>query len=305
MANTPILPARVAKDFVLAKCDYFVDIQLWPIETQINPSRWLDNFRSSEMDHAVHLLNAFTYYSGVLVKELFKAAFQSISRNVVPLTVPYIQGESTWRQFRRSALVTYVTGETPHDADSGHLFARLARQELRIPESNIKSPADVLATLLTDGARPVVFVDDFVGSGDQFITTWHREVQLPNGETTSFARVSGLRGTRFFYCPLVCTEYGRGAIQSSCGMVALYPAHVLCERYSAFSENSIVWPERLRSTAEEFVVTSSSRAGIGEDECRGYRRVGLTLAFEHCVPDATLPLFYTENNGWHPLVRRT
>ena len=300
-----ISPARVAKDFVLAKCDYFVDIQLWPIESRINPSRWLENFEPSEMDHAVHLLSAFTYYSGTLVKELFKAAFQSISRTVVPITVPYIQGESRWKQFRRSALVTYVTGEAPHDADSGKFFARLARQELRIPEPNIMSPADVLATLLTDGPRPVVFVDDFVGSGDQFITTWDREVGLPNGETTSFARVSGLRGTQFFYCPLVCTECGRTAVQSSCAAVVLCPAHVLSERYSAFSEDSIVWPERLRSTAKEFLVTASSRAGISESQCGGYRGLGLSLAFEHGVPDATLPLFYTEGNGWHPLVRRT
>ena len=105
MANTPISPARVAKDYVLAKCDYFVDIQLWPIETRINPSRWLENFEPSEMDHAVHLLSAFTYYSGTLVKELFKAAFQSISRTVVPKHVPYIQGKAKWKQFRSNVLV--------------------------------------------------------------------------------------------------------------------------------------------------------------------------------------------------------
>lgn len=305
MADTLISPARVAKDSVLAKCDYFVDIQLWPIESRMNPMRWLENFEQSEMDHAVHLLSAFTYYSGTLVKELFKAAFQSISRIVVPTDVPYIKGEAMWQQFGQHALVTFVTGETPHETDSGRLFARLARQELGVPEVNIRNPTEVLTALLAEGPRPVVFVDDFVGSGDQFITTWHREMQLASGETTSFERVSGLRGSEFYYCPLVCTELGRTAIQNGCAAVRVCPAQVLFERYSALSSDSIVWPERLRPTAKEFIVTASNRAGISESQCGGYRGLGLTLAFEHSVPDATLPLFYKEDNGWHPLVRKT
>lgn len=54
----PITPAVVKKEFVLAKCKYFVDVHLWQIRNSIDPERWLSNFESSETDHAVHLLNS-------------------------------------------------------------------------------------------------------------------------------------------------------------------------------------------------------------------------------------------------------
>ncbi len=37
----------------------------------------------------------------------------------------------------------------------------------------------------------------------------------------------------------------------------------------------------------------------------GYHERGLLLAFEHSVPDATLPIFWSSGkNGWTPLVER-
>jgi hypothetical protein len=54
--SDPIKPVKVTKDFVLAKCNYFVDVQLWPIHSEMDPERWLSNFKPEEMDHAVQLL---------------------------------------------------------------------------------------------------------------------------------------------------------------------------------------------------------------------------------------------------------
>lgn len=301
----PILPAKVPKDFVLSKCEYFVNVQLWPIETRLNPKGWLENFTNDEMDHAVHLLNAFAYFSSHLVTELLRAAFQGLSKFYVSASASYAQNEAAWSHFRKSLLITYVTGETPNATDSGLLFARLARQHLAIEEERIVSPEIALAELLTNGPRPIVFVDDFVGSGQQFVKTWHREVVLPNGQRTSFDRVSRIRGTSFFYCPLICAHLGQRTIEHACKAVRLVPAHFLSEQYSALSQASLVWPERLQPTSEAFLEKASKRAGVPDEEWRGYCDLGLAVAFEHCVPDATLPLFYFEQNGWRPLIKRT
>jgi hypothetical protein len=45
--------------------------------------------------------------------------------------------------------------------------------------------------------------------------------------------------------------------------------------------------------------------GAVVNDWQGFHKLGLALAFQHCVPDATLPLFYWEHNEWHPLIRRT
>lgn len=124
-------------------------------------------------------------------------------------------------------MVTRVTGEVPNDTDSGYMFARMARQQLGLDERQIMSNREALETLLREGPRPVVFVNDFVGSGDQFISTWEREYELTGGTTASFQRLSEVRGGFFCYCPVFVAETGRDAIRRECQSVLLSPAHFL------------------------------------------------------------------------------
>src|SRR6185295_14995832 len=60
----------------------------------------------------------------------------------------------------------------PNRTDSGNLLCRKARQVLRIPEDRIVDPEEAMAKAATGGT--VVFLDDFIGSGDQFVYTWER-----------------------------------------------------------------------------------------------------------------------------------
>ena len=59
--------------------------------------------------------------------------------------------------------------------------------------------------------------------------------------------------------------------------------------------------------AHEFLFEASRRAGIVDElgsNWAGFENLALPLAFFHCVPDATLPLYFWERNGWSPLIRR-
>jgi hypothetical protein len=306
---TKITAAEVNTEFLLAKCDYFLDIQLWPLLSAVNPRFWLENFLASERAHAIHLLNSFMYFSEPLVDEMFKAAVQRLSMRVVTGIGSLAAAQTAWQTFISSAIVTYVTGEMPNPSDSGFTFARKARQVLGISEAHIVHPSQALEVLLTGSLRPIVFVDDFVGSGNQFVHTWKRLV-LISGSQTSFERIAALHaGAPLYYCPLLCTETGLAAINKACPGIAVSPAHILSSRYSAFSAESIFWPKDLQATATEFIRQASDRAGIPDNngrvnDWRGFRKLGLAIAFAHSVPDATLPLFYWEQRGWRPLVRR-
>ncbi|MGI4789714.1 MAG: phosphoribosyltransferase-like protein [Janthinobacterium lividum] len=71
-----------------------------------------------------------------------------------------------------------------------------------------------------------------------------------------------------------------------------------------------MWPDHLRTSALDFLEKVSHRVGIydthgGVNDWQGFNKLGLSLGFEHSVPDATLPIFYWEQNGWKPLLRRT
>ena len=305
-AAEPISPVRITKDFALAKCSYFVDVQLWPRRSIIDPEGWLSNFKKSEMDHAVHLLYSFLFYSEDLVNQLFVTAFQALSREMSAKGTPPLNLKATWRAFVDGAIITYVTGEIPNVTDSGFTFARKARQLLGIPEDRIMSPDEALRQIYNKGPRDIVFVDDFVGSGDQFTATWQRLWDVSPSLRTSFGRVAAsTRGTRFFYCPLLCTQQGYERLRQAYPEITLAPAHIVSDRYSVFSPESIVWPPDLKNTAAKFVRNASMRAGVRDISWRGYNDLGLAIAFHNSVPDATLPIIYWNENGWIPLIQRS
>lgn len=302
----PIAPVEVTEPFVLAKCDYFVDVQLWPLHSHVDPRRWLQNFTDEERPYAIHLLNALLYYAEPLIDQLFVAAFQGLSRYLRGKSESLVQAQAAWRAFVDNAIVTPVPGERPHSTDSGNLFARKARDQVPIPESRILTPEVALREIISR-PRPVVFIDDFVGSGNQFLTMWKRPLEVTPSFQLSFEKyVAAQRGgVQFFYCPAICTEYGFGRVASACPDVIVSPAHTLSGRYNATAPDSILWPPHLLPEAAHVLEEASIRAGIGSAFWKGFHGLGLALAFSHGVPDATLPLIWWHDNGWLPLVHRT
>jgi hypothetical protein len=241
---------------------------------------------------------------------MLKAVFQALAVYVIKPDEILLNALTSWAAFVDSVIITHVTGETPNPTDSGYTFARKARQVLQIQEERILGPDRVLEKLLSGVQRTIVFVDDFVGSGNQFIDTWNREINVGGKTWASFRRIAPLvRGAKFFYCPLICTDVGYKRIRQNCPEIILHPAHVLSRRYNALDPDSLIWPNELKSTACEFIRKASLRAGIpdnngGVNDWRGFKKLGLTLAIGDSVPDATLPIFYWEQNGWKPLIRR-
>lgn len=300
----------VTDESLLARCKSFTELQLWPRSTRIDARGWLENFNDDQKKFAVHLLNGFMYFSSELVSRLFVAAFQNLSQHVVTSKKYFLTARDEWRHFFGETLFVRVTGESPSDADSGYIFSRAARDKLGVDESRILSPETALESLIAGKDDSVVFVDDFVGSGQQFATLWHRPYTLtkPN-TTTSFQHLSlSLRSARFFYCPLIATAAGCSLIRSECPSVLVKPAHLLPPEYSALHPNSILWPDHLRPEAPEFLRTVSLSVGIpdsngGVNDWRGFHAQGLAIAFEHGMPDASLPLFTWNSNGWRPLLR--
>ena len=286
------LPTDLTRKYMIEKCDYFSDVGIWPRKNDLNPELWLSNFQEDEEPHALYLLNAFMYYSTDLVNQIFSTPIRTIGR---------LMTGDQWKEFLDSVLVTLVTGEVPSVTDSGYAFTRKARA-LGIPENRIMSHEQVFSRIQGGFDRAVVFVDDFVGSGNQFITTWNR---TPPSRFESLKALATGSQAKFHYCPAFCTQLGLNRIKSACPGVTVNPGVLIPDNYGALAPDSIVWPSQLRSTAEDFLHSAGTRAGIPEEEWRGFAGLGLTIAFEDSVPDATLPIMYWEKNGWHPLMRRT
>lgn len=79
------------------------------------------------------------------------------------------------------------------------------------------------------------------------------------------------------------------------------------ERHKAFS--SFTFPNEVeRDIAKEFIRTISIKNNLysykGKPLPFGYNDDGLLIVWEHNTPNNTLPIFWSSENGWFPLLKR-
>lgn len=298
------LQAHHASDiFVLSKAEYFAEVHVWPERQHLDPHNWLLNFTTDERPFAVNMLNVFMYFNELLVDALLRSSLQGLSAELTTTATSLAEAKAAWREFLAHAAVTYVEGETPNPTDSGRtIFARKARQVLGFAEHQIMEPAQAVRHFADRFSGTLILLDDFVGGGSQMNACWHRHQQLPNGRKVSYAQLSA-QGVRIVYAPLVATSHGLDVLDAACPGLMLRPVHRLDQTYSLLHEDSVLWPQSLKADASHVLEAASARAGILHN-WKGFHDLGLGVAFWHSVPDATLPLFYWDTNGWFPLIRR-
>lgn len=311
---TTVVPAPRARElrpeFIRAKSSFFIDVQLWPTVQRIDVAGWLSNFTDDEQIHAHHLLNSFMYFPEDAINQLVRRGVEQLSTESIRPFDNHSDMKRRWIDFLDSLLVSFPTDENPNPTDSGFDFVRRLREVKAVDEAQILEPARLIERLAVQRpGGPVLFIDDFVGSGNQFDTTWHRTYQTAAGPY-SFSDLQAEHGFSAFYMPLFCTTLGKERLSKRCAEVQLRELHLLDSRYSAISPDSLIWPDALASSGPDFVKSVSERAGIPDtngtspSDWRGFASLALTIAFGRFVPDATLPLFYWNANGWKPLLER-
>ena len=304
-ARLPIQP--VTEAFVLSKLQLFADFHLWPDRELLNPDAWLGNFKTTERPYALNVLHVYLHFNDRLTNAMFRAALHSMSGAVTCHANSPDEASTLWSTFLSSLTVTFVQGESPGPTDSGYLFARKARQITGMTQTNVVQPQVALRTLLQDPVSPVLFVDDFIGSGQQMIVEWYRTHRIDPSLGASFSTATQSH-SEVFYIPIIATSQGLDNVAEHCPALKVRPVHILDSTYSLTSPDSILWPTHLKSSANDVLFTASKRAGILESQnvkWQGFRNLSLPLSFDHSVPDATLPLIYWETGDWKPLIRKS
>lgn len=289
-------------DEVLETKSYLSRIRQWPsIPEEVNPSRWLNGFAPEHKDHALALLDSFVFISARQTQKLFTSTFHALSSELTAAEATYHAKRDKWRSFLKDVVITAPTGEQPNPSDSGFIFQRFARTALRVSEDQLVNVSELRATIEAVGPRPVVLVDDFAGSGNQFIETWTRRM-WPTGPQ-SLAELTAAHGLEVYYLPLICTTQAAQRLATEASDVRLRPCHVLTEAYSASHPESVVFPEDLRGSVPNFIREASARAGITLYP-NGFCGLELAVAFEHSIPDANLGVLWSEESAWFPLMTK-
>lgn len=147
----------------------------------------------------------------------------------------------------------------------------------------------------------IVFIDDFIGTGQQAIESIELVLQ----------EHSWLRTRQLFLCAIAGFEDGireiEGGVSELSGRV--FVAKTLAARDKAFSPENPLWDsetdrEEARSWCERLGTMLLRRKALA----LGWKGSEALFAFHYNTPNNTLPIFWAEGkvNGedWHPLLRR-
>ncbi|KAF1060747.1 hypothetical protein [Burkholderia gladioli] len=292
-------------DTVVGKCAALVAAGLWCRTPIVRPAAWLNNFEKDDQVTAAVLLDHFTYFASGAVDQMLMSLYRQMRDGLFSRMGPKRALETL-----DNAVFTSVEGEDPNVTDSGNLFCRKLRQTARIADNRFMDPKRALEQ--AKAGRLVVFLDDILGSGSQISATWKRDYL--SEQPYSFADLEAIDGLHVIYATLVATRTGLDRLRADLTGLQVVAAHILDSAdtvagipRSALKPDLDDIPGAIQRLLEKYAPRLHVPQYL-EAACTrmyGHTEAGLLLAFEHSVPDSTLPLFWAAGpDQWTTLVRR-
>jgi hypothetical protein len=159
--------------------------------------------------------------------------------------------------------------------------------------------AQDIGSLVAKGIQAIVFVDDLLGTGTQFVDEFATPYKLAEVPKT----------TRLIYAPLVAHVDGIDKITKSLPNVSVAAAEVLGPQHAIFGPNGRPFSDGLNTPEGAWRLYSSILASRGimlsASNKRGFGELELAFFFEHAAPDNSLPIFWWKDClNWKPLFYR-
>lgn len=234
-------------------------------------AQWLSQFDPEDLESIVPLIEHFKYYSSEDVFHLLEVLYRKL------LTEVELNVEQTW--FVPSGYV----------AKSGDAIAYFFRRSNNLPDDAFIRAADLNENLLNQ-RHTVVFLDDFIGSGQLLLQT----------ENEVVARLARVKNTRFIYAAMV--GYQRGIQRSEDdAYLRVCVSETLGSDAEPFSEASEVFPDRVKRQQAETVVKKYAER-CGSKNPLGYGSTQGLISFFFGTPNNTLPIFWRSAPSWLPLL---
>ncbi|MGB3772044.1 MAG: hypothetical protein WBA00_12955 [Rhodococcus sp. (in: high G+C Gram-positive bacteria)] len=300
---------QINEKYLLSSRRFYSDIALWPPQPGgIDPTGWLSNFPDArDREIATELLNAFVFINEQQTRAMFASAFHTLSAERSADINGGTDPEKDWIDFTRKVHFSFPTGGFSDPAGSGHVFARMVRTTLNLKDEKdrIHDPV-VLAASESSPTTPIdlIMVDDFAGTGDQFIESWLRE--SATGDSLNSMHANGsIRDV--YFVPLVATSHAKYTLSQELPRVKMRPSHVLPPSYQVLPKwgTSSRIPASMSGDIDDFLARYARPAGYEVSDRFGYGNLGLTIGFEHSIPDCTLPIYWSQSPGWKTLRKRS
>jgi len=276
------------------------------IITGIDPIRlnnWLANFVTDEDKYlAAHLLSGLTYRSDAMVKSSFQHLVDCELPRVLRATgaLSFDDLESFDRVLTTDDVVApfrfvAVDGtfeKTP--GKSGAVVIRSFKRHLGVSRTLLCRPerlAELPATV-----KALIFIDDLVGTGRQFETF-----------ATHYKFADQARQRALVYCPLLAFKAGLTNLAKKLPWLDIHPVETLDDSHQFFRVNdkdTTLWDvDKVNKVQDvrDHVADLCKRNAIPS---RTKHCLDLVVAFEHAVPNNSVPMLSIKSAQWQPLFDR-
>lgn len=289
-------------DRIFSRCRDLISYHFWSGIEQHRLDAWVANFRTPEERYfGARVLDALIYRSNAqtlaLLRELLSRVLPDLAR-IHGLSLHLQDLLPKLREPGPDPGVRIVPVIPPGSAPtkSGVILARHLKRALKIKEDWILHP-DELPNVLGSG-RVIIFVDDFLGTGHQF-SNFFQNIGLSTHAT----------GNCFIYGCLAAHEKGVDHLSSQCPNVHIATVERLDDSHALFHDAAGSFPDGANSAecAKDFYYQLLNDRGFGNlgSDRRGYGHLEIVYAFEHSVPDNSLPiLWWDKSSRWQHLFDR-
>lgn len=272
-------------------------------------SKWLDNFKEKdEKLNAMFLLSKFMYFDNETIRELMVRIYEDLYKRPIVYEIRK-QNKGTTdsnvieSKFKEALSKTRFLSIGNPSESSAHLLY-FFRQENYLKRDLFISPhelfshnkdgEDIQASLKVAGIERIVLLDDFCGSGNQ-ATKFHEEFVTYLKDKAPQVHIA--------YYALFAIEDGLNKVKGL-SFDQAESVFVLDESYKCFSDVSRFFLEEDSQLKAPCKIMCEKYGEQISSTPLGYKDCQMLLGFHHNTPNNTLPIFWQEKNGWHPMFKR-
>jgi hypothetical protein len=283
------------------RCHDLIQCGIWTGLHVQKLNQWWSNFKTdTEQYFAACLLDNVIYRS----TDQTLALMRQLIQRVLPDHGRVTNGIINWQERLNATLydpgvriIPVIPPKSPQ-GKSAYVILRHFEKRLGINKKILARPEEI-PTLLAQGIETIVFIDDLLGTGTQFVTEFaiHYALGLPKYHT------------KLIYAPLVAHDEGINNIQTSFPHISIASAEILGRTHALFGAQGRAFNDGINTpqSAWNFYadILKTRNINLDSSSLRGFGELELAFFFEHAAPDNCLPIFWWNSSpNWKPLFYR-
>lgn len=252
-------------------------------------NKWLDNFTGEAIGNseeerilALWLLNHFVFYNEQEVRHLCKLVYKDFVHKQL---IAQANGKKL-SEVINTLSSTYRFHYMGKPSESGAYILYYFRQENYLPMKYFLKFLDVDK----DIDENIIFIDDNTLTGDK------------DSQAYIFFNSLTPKGKKRFLFTFIATK---NAIENlkKINVEVICPV-ILEDRDRCFDNNSEIFIHHKNHLIICEKMVSHYGNKIYQSKPLGFKNAQLMFGFFYNTPDNTLPIFWCENNGWYPIIKR-